>query len=345
MNNNTSNTSQDPHYSITQRLKAIIALFRPHQYYKNLLVFFGLFFSRNLVRVDLWIPIVIAFIILCLVSSLNYIINDFRDIEKDRHHPEKSHRPLPSGKISRSEAIILMIVLALIISGLIFLLPSNSSPVYLFTIEGEEIQEATIFGPSIKAFTLVIIGLFFTSQAYSLFLKEIVFADVITISVNYVWRAIAGAVLISVSVSPWLIILCFITAMMLSIAKRIGDLSFLGDEAQMHKGVFSSYTPELLNQSLSTIIAIEMLAIFIYLIDKHPKETVFIVGALPLITFLFFRFLFLTSKNTAASRKAERLFLDKQLLITGMIIVLLFLIAIYFPNMLDNLLGIPDPEI
>jgi 4-hydroxybenzoate polyprenyltransferase len=289
-----------------------------------------------------------AFIILCLVSSLNYIINDFRDIEKDRHHPEKKFRPIPSGKISRMEAVFLMVILILLTLGLVYLLPLTSTQINLLTpqhLEGEVFQEAKIIDQSKEAFFLVLLGLFVTSQLYSLFLKEKVFADIVTISVNYVWRAIAGAALITVSVSPWLIILCFITAMMLSLAKRKGDLVLLGTEAEKHKAVFQSYSPELLNQSLSTITAIEILAIFIYLIERHPKETVFIVLALPLITFLFFRFLFLTSKNTEVSRKAERLFLDKQLLLTGIITVLLFLIAIYFPNMLDNLLGIPDPVI
>lgn len=349
MDNNPTTIHQNPKYAINERLKAIIVLFRPHQYYKNFLIFFGLFFSKNLFRIDLWFPMVMAFIILCLVSSLNYILNDFRDIEKDRHHPEKSHRPFPSGKVSSIEAIFLMFVLVIAILGLIYLIPSTSTPLDLFVpnlLEGELLQEAVIINDSKTAFFLVILGLFVTSQLYSLYLKEKVFADIVTISVNYVWRAIAGAVLISVSVSPWLIILCFITAMMLSLAKRKGDLALLGAEAKKHKAVFTSYTPELLNQSLSTIIAIEILAIFIYLVERHPTETVFIVVALPLITFLFFRFLFLTSQNTVASRKAERLFLDKQLLFTGVIIVTLFLIAIYFPDMLDNLLGLPpDPVV
>ncbi|MHA1993497.1 MAG: UbiA prenyltransferase family protein [Candidatus Hodarchaeales archaeon] len=346
MENKLTASNQNPRYTLNERLKAIIVLFRPHQYYKNVLVFFGLFFSKNLFRVDLWFPIIMAFVILCLVSSLNYIINDFRDKEKDRHHPEKSGRPFPSGKISNIEAIFLMIILVVIILGLVYLIPLTSTQISLHTPqtpEGEILQAGQIIPESIEAFFLVILGLFVTSQLYSLFLKEIVFADVVTISVNYVWRAIAGAVLITVSVSPWLIILCFITAMMLSVAKRKGDLALLGSDADKHKAVFTNYTPELLNQSLSTITAIEILAIFIYLVERHPKETVFIVVALPLITFLFFRFLYLISRDTVASRKAERLFLDRQLLITGFIIVILFLVAIYFPNMLDNLLGIPDP--
>ncbi|MHA1969409.1 MAG: UbiA prenyltransferase family protein [Candidatus Hodarchaeales archaeon] len=322
-------------FSFKTRLHAVIILLRPHQYYKNLLVFFGLFFSGNLFWLDLWIPIIIAFIVLCLISSLSYIINDFRDREKDRHHPEKCHRPLPSGRISSFQAIMIALLLILLILILIAILPLTS----------ENPDHANISFPSKTAFILVSGGLFITSQLYSLILKRIVFADIITISVNYVWRAIAGAVLISVYVSPWLIILCFITAMMLSLAKRKGDLAILGDKAKKHKRVFEVYSQELLDQSLATIVAIELLAIFIYLIERHENETVFIVLALPLFTFTIFRFLFLASSNSIEGRRAELLFLDRQILITGSIIIILFFLAIYYPNFLDNFLGIPDPKL
>lgn len=333
MENSSSQPYQDS--SVMDRFKTVFILFRPHQYYKNVLVFFGLFFSQNLFRLDLWIPIILAFVALCLVSSLNYILNDFRDREKDKHHPEKSHRPFPSGKISTSFAAVLMLVLMVIVVFIVIIIP--------ISYEGMDPQEAIVTIPSKTAFILVLMGLFVTSQLYSLLLKQIVFADIVTISVNYVWRAIAGAVLISVSVSPWLIILCFVTAMMLSLAKRKGDLSILGEDAVKHKKVFESYTIELLDQSLATITAIEILAIFIYLIEKHPKETVFIVVSLPVITFGIFRFLYLVSMNSIEGRKAEKLFFDKQILIAGALIVFLFFVAIYFPNLLDNFIGIPDP--
>lgn len=336
MKNSSPTQNPSTPHTLIDRLKGIVILFRPQQYYKNLLIFFGIFFSRNMFRIDLWIPILLGFIALCLVSSLNYIINDFRDREKDRHHPEKSHRPFPSGRISTSEAIILMILLVILINIIIFAIPLTTDEIVL--------TEADVIIPSKTAFFLVLGGLFITSQVYSLFLKQVVFADIVTISVNYVWRAIAGAVLISVSVSPWLIVLCFITAMMLSLAKRKGDLALLGSDASKHKVVFQYYTPELLNQSLATITAIEILAIFIYLIERHEKETVFIVVALPAITFVVFRFLYLVSLNSVAGRKAEKIFLDFQILITGMLIVFLFFMAIYYPNLLDSLLGIPDPQ-
>ncbi|MFX1286242.1 MAG: UbiA prenyltransferase family protein [Promethearchaeota archaeon] len=341
---------KQPQITLNDRLFAIIVLLRPHQYYKNFLVIFGLFFSRNLFRIDLWLPILLAFIALCLTSSLNYLINDFRDRERDRHHPEKSNRPFPSGKVSTfSGLLIAFFLVVLIIIILIILPPSpieqfNLEEISLLTNQESEIEHASVSIPSKTAFILVLGGFFVTSQVYSLFLKQIVFADTIMISVNYVWRAIAGAVLIAISVSPWLIILCFITAMMLSLAKRKGDISVLKEKASLHKQVFNMYTPELLDQSLATITAIELLAVFIYLVERHPYETVFIVLALPLFTFGIFRYLFLVSSNSIIGRRAERLFFDKQLLLVGVIIILLFFTAIYFPNLLDNILGIPDPK-
>ncbi|MFX0149908.1 MAG: UbiA family prenyltransferase [Candidatus Hodarchaeota archaeon] len=343
---------QDPNpssFSLSERFRALITLLRPHQYYKNLLVFFGIFFSRNLLRVDLWLPIILAFISLCLVSSLNYLINDFRDREKDKFHPEKKNRPFPSGRISTIQGFVIFFLLLVLLIILIIIIPfapiEKAIYIYPGIQESEILEPAIIIHESKIAFVLVLGALFLTSQIYSLFLKKVVFADIVTISVNYVWRAIAGAVLITVSVSPWLIILCFITAMLLSLAKRKGDMALLGVQASQHKLVFELYTPTLLDQSLATIAAIELLAFFIYLIDRHPNETVFIVAALPLFTFSIFRFLFLVSSKNVISRKAERLFLDKQLLLTGAIIVFLFFIAIYFPDYLDRLLGIPNPKL
>lgn len=331
--------------TLAARLRAIVVLLRPHQYYKNVLVFFGFFFSKNLFRVDLWFPILLAFIILCLISSLNYLINDFRDREKDKYHPEKKNRPFPSGTISILQGFFIAFLLVIFLIILLVIIPLTEKEIYLYpgAQESEFLEHAIIIPESKIAFVLVLGALFVTSQIYSLLLKRVVFADIVTISVNYVWRAIAGAVLISVSVSPWLIILCFITAMLLSLAKRRGDMTVLGENASQHKLVLKLYTLDLIDQSLATITAIELLAIFIYLLDRHPNETVFIVAALPLFTFGIFRFLFLVSSDSVVGRKAERMFFDKQLLITGVIIVLLFFIVIYFPDFLDHLLGIPDP--
>ena len=117
--------SEQTEIPLNVRLQAIIVLLRPHQYYKNFLVFFGLFFSKNLFQTDLWLPVVLAFILLCLTSSFNYLINDFRDREKDRHHPEKCKRPFPSGTISSFLGLIIAIFLVTLILILLIILPPS----------------------------------------------------------------------------------------------------------------------------------------------------------------------------------------------------------------------------
>lgn len=326
-------------------LKATIKLMRPQQYYKNVLVLIGLFFSGNLFYFELLIPMVLSFFVLCLISSVNYIINDIRDFEKDKSHPEKKNRPIASGRISKTFATVLALILLTLSITLIILIPEFSSLNSIPLVGDTSLQSATIHIHSKTAFFLVVSAIFITSQFYSLFLKKIVFADIIAIAMNYVWRAIAGAVIISVFVSPWLIALSFLVALLLGLAKRQGDLALLGETAKEHKEVFEYYTSRLLDQSVAVVSAITVLAIYIYLINTFPDETVFIILAIPFVFFIMFRYLFLISSNSVAVRKAEKLFLDKQLLFIGGLLGVLFLISIYFPGFLDNLIGLQDRPI
>jgi decaprenyl-phosphate phosphoribosyltransferase len=104
------------------KIKSVFHLLRVRQYYKNVLVIVGIFFSQRLFEIPLYFNLTIGFIILCCTSSINYIINDIRDINKDRLHPEKIRKkPLASGDIPIFVAVILLIVLGGIITLLLFL--------------------------------------------------------------------------------------------------------------------------------------------------------------------------------------------------------------------------------
>jgi 4-hydroxybenzoate polyprenyltransferase len=131
---------------------------------------------------------------------LNYLINDFRDREKDKYHPEKKNRPFPSETISTLQGFFIAFFLIIILIILLIIIPLTEKEIYLYpgAQESEILEYAIIIPESKIAFVLVLGALFITSQIYSLLLKRVVFADIVTISVNYVWRAIAGAVLISV---------------------------------------------------------------------------------------------------------------------------------------------------
>jgi len=126
--------------------KDILKLIRIEQWYKNFLIFIPLVFSLNFFNIRLLFITFLGFISLSLISSSYYIINDLKDIQKDKHHPEKKNRPLASGRLSRTTGILILIL---------FLINSITLSYYL--------------SPS---FLVVVLVLFLSSQIYSFFLRE-----------------------------------------------------------------------------------------------------------------------------------------------------------------------------
>src|SRR3989344_5214732 len=148
-------------------IKTYLNLIRVHQWYKNVVVFFALFFSGNVFNPHLLLLSILGFFSLSCISSVGYLVNDFMDVKQDRLHPEKRNRPLASGKISNTQALLLGFIL--LVGGL--------SLGYFINV----------------AFLYSVLALFLLMQIYTFFLKHIVFADVLTIATLFVIRAISGA--------------------------------------------------------------------------------------------------------------------------------------------------------
>ena len=111
---------------MASKIKSVFHLLRVRQYYKNVMIFVGIFFSRKMFDTSLYFNLIIGFILLCCASSFNYIINDLRDIEHDKSHPEKMRKkPLASGELPVYFAILLLVILiAISIFLVIFILPN-----------------------------------------------------------------------------------------------------------------------------------------------------------------------------------------------------------------------------
>ncbi len=165
-------------------MRAIITLMRPEQWVKNLIVFGALIFARRFTNTPDVLHSLLAFGILCLLSSAVYIVNDIHDCEQDSLHPTKKSRPLASGALSPVAARILAVTLILSGMGASFLLPRE----FLYIV--------MIF----VAFNIL----------YTALLKSIVIIDVMSIAVSFVLRAVAGSYAISVETSPWLIACTFL---------------------------------------------------------------------------------------------------------------------------------------
>lgn len=306
--------------TMTNKIRSIFYLLRIRQYYKNLLVFVGIFFSQRIFEMSLYLNLIIGFIILCCISSFNYIINDIIDIKKDKMHSEKiEKKPLASGDLSISSAILFLILLVATITLLLFLFIPN------------------------LAFILTGILIIITGQLYNHFLKNYAFIDIIVLSTGYLWRALAGCTIIEVYISAWLYLAIFEVALFLSIAKRKGDLILLGkDKAIEHKKVYSQYSLELLDRFHGMVASSLFMTYSLYLVLTfffEPGTTILyeylVIVTIPLALYIIMRYMYLTSIKPEVARSTEKAFLDKGIIIAGLILLIVLFLVFYFEQIIE----------
>lgn len=284
-------------------MRRLLGLLRVKQWYKNGLVFFGILFSGSLFDVSLWIPLVLAFFLLCFASSANYIVNDIRDRDRDAHHPEKCRRPIASGDVHPAVAIVVCCVLF-----------------------GTSVVGSLLLPVEFLAMTLLVIA---TGTAYNLYLKNEAFADVIALSVIYVWRAAAGCFVADVQLSEWLILTVFLFALFWVLCKRKADLDVLkpGDE-NSHKRVYDQYSRELVDKLTTVVAAILILAYFMWTGLSDTGEGM-IVYSIPFFVYLVMRYLYLVHSKSRIARRPELLVTDRPFVAGGLIWLAVLFWAIY----------------
>src|SRR5262245_49684181 len=211
---------------------------RPEQWTKNLLVFAGLIFAGRLFDIDATARAIGAFAIFCGLSAAAYLLNDVIDRSADQQHPLKRSRPIASGELP--------VGTALAAAGLI----SGASLLAAFTLSLQ-------FALSALAYLVLFV-------AYSVALKHVVILDVLTIAAGFVLRSIAGAVVLSVPFSSWLLVCTTLLALFLALSKRRHELTLLGDNATWHRRILQEYSPYLLDQMISVVTASTLIAYSVY---------------------------------------------------------------------------------
>lgn len=255
--------------------KNIIKLLRPNQWYKNLVIFLAIIFSKNLFNLAYLEITMKGFLVLILASSANYIFNDLMDINKDKLNPEKRKRPLASGTINKTTAIILLFI---------FL---GISLIWAHALD--------------ILFFYIILAIITISTAYSLFLKNLLFIDLITVSSNFVLRAIAGAVIINVFISPWLIIGTFFFSLFLLTGKRYGEKNYQKDLA--YRPVLKHYSKKILFSLFNIFMTILILGFVLYsLLSEHKN----LFWTIPLFIYLILRYYYLAYSNNYIARNPEK---------------------------------------
>ncbi len=281
-------------------LRDYLNLLRVRQWYKNLLVFLALIYSGSLLLPGKAALAILAFAALCCASSAAYILNDLADAKKDRLHPEKRLRPIAAGKIRAAPAIMLCVLLLIAAAG---------------------IGAAVAPGVAFAAGTL-----FSLTLAYTLIIRDIPYAELAFLSTNYVVRAIAGAVAISVAVSPWLIVGIFALALFLASAKRRGDMALLGTASREHKAVLGRYSKKSIGMfaTLSTAAFVTSYLLFSVL---GGHEGLWMTA--PLVVYAAFRYELLARSGSAIARSPESAFSDWRFILTGALWLALTLLILY----------------
>jgi 4-hydroxybenzoate polyprenyltransferase len=277
-------------------LPSLIRAMRPKQWIKNLLLFAGFVFTLN----DQWRPFspemwsallrsVAAFGLFSLVSSSVYLLNDVRDLEKDRLHPTKRNRPIASGALSTRVALGVAAVLIPLCLAAGFLL----SP----------------------AFAAVAAGYLGMQFAYILVLKEVVLLDVFVLAIGFVMRAVSGAVVIGAEISPWLYTVTLLGSLFLGLCKRRNELVLLEGEAVRHRKILEMYTPQLLDSLISIVASSTVMAYSLYTFTspKLPHNNLMML-TIPFVIFGLFRYLFLAHTQNAGGSPEDVFLRDKPLM-------------------------------
>ena len=269
---------------------ALARSMRPEQWTKNLIVFAALIFGRRLFDPAAVGFSLAAFLIFCALSAVVYLLNDVMDRDVDRLHPVKSQRPLASGALTAKTALT-----AAGVVGAAALAAAAWLRMEFFVVAA------------------TYVALF---AAYSRVLKHVVIVDVLTIAIGFVLRAAAGAVVIAVPMSNWLLVCTILLALFLGLSKRRHELTLLTSTATGHRRILEEYNPYLLDQMIGVVTASTLMAYIIYCTSSETIEkfgTDRLVLTTPFPIYGIFRYLYLVHQRGAGT-PSDVLLTDRPLL-------------------------------
>jgi 4-hydroxybenzoate polyprenyltransferase len=287
---------------------ALLASLRPRQWVKNLFVFAGVIFSQQLLTPRIW-PALAAFAIFCGLSGSIYLFNDVADADKDRLHPAKRLRPIASGALPLGTAVGFGVLL---LAGCL----------------------AAAFALS-PALGLVSLSYGALLTAYSLWLKHIVIVDVLTVSMGFVLRAVAGAVAVDVEISGWLLICSILMALFLGLGKRRHEYLSLTGDAAAHRPILADYSEGFLDQMISVVTASTVTTYALYTMSPETVakfHTRLLPLTLPFVLYGIFRYLYLLYRRDLGGNPSDLVVTDRGLLLDVLLWMLTTLAIIYGPK-------------
>ena len=264
-------------------MQGLIKLVRPKQWVKNSFVFAPLIFAGEFLHPDSVYSTLLAAFLFCIAASAVYIVNDLKDIEKDRIHPEKSKkRPLASGQVSPQSAIILLILLYIVLISFWTVVPNVIYVIFIYLA---------------------------LNWAYTFKLKHEPVIEIFIVAFGFVLRVYAGAMALTVPVSHWMFITTLSISLYLASIKRRQELSQSGSQS---RGVLAYYSVTLIDRfaEMSAVTAVVFYSL--YVMEVQPK----LVVTVPLVIFGLFRYWYIVETLKGGESPTDVIIQDKQILLT-----------------------------
>jgi 4-hydroxybenzoate polyprenyltransferase len=278
---------------------------RPRQWTKNVFLFAALAFDRQLLHRVALERTFAGFLLMCLASGTVYLINDIADRSQDRHHPLKRHRPIASGQLPVSVALVTAVLLAPISLGLAYLLA--------------------------PAFAALLLGYLALNVAYSFYLKHVAIVDALAVAAGFVLRVGGGVLLIQVvRFSPWLYVCMTLLALFISFGKRRAELALLVDSAADHRPVLDGYTIALLDTYMEIVSAATIVAYSLYTFSApNLPANHSMMLTIPFVLYGVFRYMYLLEVEKSGGAPEEVLMADRPLQLTIVLWGLCAMVLLY----------------
>ena len=296
-------------------LRATIKLVRPQQWIKNLFVLAPLIFARELFLIEPVTLALRAFAAFCLTASAVYIVNDIIDVDADRAHPRKRHRPLPSGTLSLATALILL--------GLIVIAD-------ILLVWGMNDQ-----------FLLIVATYFLINLAYTFKLKEVFLLDVFIIAAGFMLRVLGGAYAISVQVSSWIILCTLFISLFLGFAKRRGEIIVMQSVGAFpERKVLQHYKVSVIDQMLTITAAGTVISYALYTVAPRTVEifgTDKLIYTTVFVMYGIFRYMHLIHTTEAVENPSAVVSTDFPIIANVILWITVCVLLIYFKGQIPFL--------
>ncbi len=270
----------------------LLETMRPRQWPKNGFVFVAIFFDGKITDPASFARVTAAFILLCLMSSAVYLMNDLSDIENDRQHPTKCKRPLPAGQLNPTIAAIAAVLFAM-----------------------GSLVAGYILAPS---FAFILLTYLMMQIGYTFWLKNVVLFDILIVSLGFVLRIAAGVAVIDVErFSPWLYVFGGFLALFLILGKRRHELVLLGEDAGKHRPILAEYNLDLIDRFLGLVTTgiVVFYSLYTFLSEGLPVNHAMML-TIPILMYGLFRYMYLIYVRNEGGAPEEIALRDRPIQLT-----------------------------